>query len=210
MAIKRCKDCGLDKPVTDYWKQSKGTLKSYCKPCHTKRAKSYAKPRITPKTWQNVKRVCDVCNASYLPVKHWQKRCSKVCGYTYQNKTARRDVNNPGSCARCGKTLAGKRADAIYCSKTCVSMDHSFKRRAKVKFIGIARRREIYERDGGKCYSCGVEVSAEAFELDHLVPVSRLGTSEPSNLAVACRFCNRSRGATIGTKQLIKLFELRA
>jgi hypothetical protein len=208
MAIKKCKDCGLDKPVSDYWKQSKGTLKSYCKPCHTKRAKAYTKP--SAKTWQVVPRLCDVCNATYLPTTKWQKRCSKVCGYTHQNRANRKTADNKGKCARCAASLSGKKAHAIYCSKTCVSMDHNFKRRAKIGFIGIARRQEIYERDGGKCYSCQSAVAVDDFELDHLVPVSRLGTSEPSNLAVACRFCNRSRGATIGTKQLIKLFELRA
>jgi hypothetical protein len=39
--------------------------------------------------------------------------------------------------------------------------------------------------------------------------VARGGDSGAANLAVACGFCNRSRGATIGIKQLIKLNELR-
>jgi 5-methylcytosine-specific restriction endonuclease McrA len=154
-------------------------------------------------------RICVQCNKSYLPVKPWQKTCSYVCSYTSRNDKRKRGITNYGKCARCESSLTNKKAHAIYCSKTCKSMDHNFKYRGKTKRTGTARRREIYERDNGQCYVCSKSLSFKNFELDHLVPVSKLGDSTPSNLAVSCLACNRKRGTKMGDKQLLKLSELR-
>lgn len=59
--------------------------------------------------------------------------------------------------------------------------------------VRIARwcaiRRQILARDGHVCRYCG---SVDApFEIDHIVPRSMGGGDEASNLAVACRPCNR-------------------
>jgi len=154
-------------------------------------------------------RVCVQCNKSYQPTRDWQKTCSYVCSYTSRNKKLKRGITNLGECARCGSSLTHKKSHAIYCSKTCKSMDHNFKHRAKTRVTTISRRKEIYERDSRKCYICHKELALKEVELDHLIPVAKNGHSGPENLAVSCRFCNRSRGARIGTKQLIKLNELR-
>lgn len=89
-------------------------------------------------------------------------------------------------------------------------MDHTFKHRSKTRVDGVARRKEIYERDQGKCYMCGKELTFKSFELDHLLPVSRNGSNGKENLAVSCQSCNRSRGTKLGIRQLQKLFELRS
>jgi 5-methylcytosine-specific restriction endonuclease McrA len=75
--------------------------------------------------------------------------------------------------------------------------------------LGTARRKAIYDRDGGACYICKKPLELKDVHLDHLIPVAKDGDSSPSNLAVACGFCNRSRGTTIGIRQLTKLDELR-
>jgi hypothetical protein len=51
-------------------------------------------------------------------------------------------------------------------------------------------RREVWERDGGKCRTCGAE---ESIEFDHMTPVSKGGTSEASNVQLLCRRCNRKK-----------------
>jgi hypothetical protein len=159
-------------------------------------------------TWKT-QRVCSVCNASFLPVRNWQIACSYRCGYTRQNAKKIVIQVNLGNCARCNNTLSHKRIDAIYCSKTCLSMDHTAKHRAKTRVQGVARRRIMWERDNGICYICGDEVRFDGFELDHLVPVSRGGDNHPNNLAVTHQMCNRRRGTRIEEAQLRKLFELR-
>jgi endogenous inhibitor of DNA gyrase (YacG/DUF329 family) len=152
---------------------------------------------------------CLHCGINYHPTRDWQKTCSYLCGYTRRNAAKKRGITNKGACARCGAGLEHKKSHAIYCSKTCKSMDHNFKHRSKTRVQGVARRKAIYDRDGGACYICKAPLQLKDVHLDHLIPVAKNGDSSPNNLAIACGFCNRSRGATIGVKQLIKLNELR-
>lgn len=154
-------------------------------------------------------KACQYCQTAFIPKRYWQITCSYKCGYYFQNAKKKRAVSNPGNCARCNAGLQGKRSNAMYCSKTCKSMEHTQKHRGKTRFATTARRFHIYERDNKSCYACGVALEFSKVELDHLVPVSRGGDSSPENLAVSCQFCNRSRGSKIGITQLFKINELR-
>lgn len=51
---------------------------------------------------------------------------------------------------------------------------------------------QIYRRDGYVCAYC--EAVEGPFEIDHIVPVTRGGSNDPSNLCVACKPCNSSKG----------------
>ena len=53
-------------------------------------------------------------------------------------------------------------------------------------------RRRIIERDGFACQRCGAE---DDLQVDHIIPISRSGTSDDDNLQVLCAPCNRSKGA---------------
>ena len=154
-------------------------------------------------------KACQYCQISFIPKRSWQITCGYKCGYYLQNAKKKRTISNPGNCARCNSSLENKRPQAIYCSKTCKSMDHTQKHRGNTRFATTARRFHIYERDNKTCYLCGVYLDFEKVELDHLVPISRGGDSSPENLAVSCRTCNRTRGAKIEVAQLFKINELR-
>lgn len=53
----------------------------------------------------------------------------------------------------------------------------------------------VYEADEGRCFYCGIKVEPFGnWEPDHLLPKSRGGRDEFSNLVVACQPCNRSKG----------------
>lgn len=54
-----------------------------------------------------------------------------------------------------------------------------------------ALRKIVFERDGLVCRYCGD--TDGPFHCDHVVPISRGGANEMSNLVVACRFCNISK-----------------
>lgn len=51
----------------------------------------------------------------------------------------------------------------------------------------------VLAREGKVCTYCGDEHGP--FDYDHIFPVSRGGTNDPSNLTLACASCNRSKGA---------------
>jgi hypothetical protein len=56
-------------------------------------------------------------------------------------------------------------------------------------------RQFVIDRDGRQCSYC--RSGDGPFEIDHVVPVARGGSDNPVNLVVACRSCNRSKGALL-------------
>lgn len=44
----------------------------------------------------------------------------------------------------------------------------------------------------GKCYYCGCKLTK--YHVDHVIPLSRGGSNDPSNLVLACPSCNTSKG----------------
>jgi len=53
---------------------------------------------------------------------------------------------------------------------------------------------KLYDEQNGKCIYCGVDLKPDATQLDHVVPLSRGGKHDPSNIALACRDCNSLKG----------------
>ncbi len=52
----------------------------------------------------------------------------------------------------------------------------------------------VWRRDEGRCAECG---SQENLEFDHIIPVSKGGSSSARNIQLLCEKCNRSKGANI-------------
>jgi len=54
-------------------------------------------------------------------------------------------------------------------------------------------RYEVLKRAKGRCALCGVSVVDSPIDIDHIVPRSRGGSNEISNLQTLCERCNRSK-----------------
>ena len=55
-------------------------------------------------------------------------------------------------------------------------------------------RNKVWRRDQGKCVECG---SNEKLEFDHIIPVSKGGSSTARNIRLLCEICNRKKGNKI-------------
>ena len=55
-------------------------------------------------------------------------------------------------------------------------------------------RFKVYERDGNRCCKCG---STAHLEIDHIIPISKGGTSDPNSLQTLCHDCNAKKGNQI-------------
>jgi len=58
-------------------------------------------------------------------------------------------------------------------------------------------RFDVFRRDKFVCQYCGACGSNVELEVDHIIPVSRGGTDEMSNLKTTCFDCNRGKGDRI-------------
>lgn len=58
------------------------------------------------------------------------------------------------------------------------------------RHISDALRSEILSRDRNACVFCGAD---DPLEIDHVIPVSKGGDSNPKNLQTLCRSCNRKK-----------------
>src|ERR1700675_2607860 len=52
----------------------------------------------------------------------------------------------------------------------------------------------VIERDGLICCYCDLVLTLETITLDHIVPDSKRGTFNTTNLTIACKPCNNKRG----------------
>lgn len=52
------------------------------------------------------------------------------------------------------------------------------------------QKRAIWERDGWTCHECGAQSD---LEVDHIVPLVRGGSNDPSNLRTLCDRCNNRK-----------------
>ncbi len=64
----------------------------------------------------------------------------------------------------------------------------------KRTYIRAGTRHFVRLRDGGCCRICG---STHATQVDHIIPPSRGGTNESSNLRLLCRSCNLRRAVEV-------------
>jgi 5-methylcytosine-specific restriction endonuclease McrA len=73
------------------------------------------------------------------------------------------------------------------------------RRRARLlgQFVETVDPAAIRERDLGMCGICGEFVAVEDQSLDHVVPLARGGTHEPTNVQLAHRRCNSRKGARV-------------
>ena len=75
---------------------------------------------------------------------------------------------------------------------------------------------EIARRANHHCEYCQAPevVFNFPFEVEHIIPICKNGTNDPSNLALSCRFCNLHKGIQISgkladTEQTIRFFHPR-
>ena len=76
----------------------------------------------------------------------------------------------------------------------------------KRKNLSKSVRFEVFKRDSFKCQYCGKSAPDVVLEVDHIIPVSKGGDNDISNLITACFDCNRGkRDKKLTDKQSAKL-----
>ncbi len=137
------------------------------------------------------------------------KYCSVECSIA-ANEARRRSIRwaarPPKPCKACGVVFDHWRVGLLYCSKTCLDRVEQSKRNAMRRKATIEPLDPfaVFNRDGWRCQICGVKTpknlrgtyGPRAPELDHILPLSKGGEHSYRNTQLACRQCNRMKGAT--------------
>lgn len=63
---------------------------------------------------------------------------------------------------------------------------------AKPKAVS-KRRREVFEKSGGRCFYCQAPISINAYHVEHQFPRALGGDDTPLNLVAACAPCNLAK-----------------
>jgi 5-methylcytosine-specific restriction endonuclease McrA len=66
-------------------------------------------------------------------------------------------------------------------------------------------RRNIYHHYGNRCCYCGHHFPSNALNLDHVVPRSRGGRTDWTNIVTACLPCNLRKGSRLPHEASMKL-----
>lgn len=162
-----CPRCKVDKPISEYSKSTGRCYSCDAERMRRGRAAGRVRNRKTPR-W---KAICDRCGVSFMADRRRWRYCSPECFEAYKHRA---------------------------------NWKHVVARRAKLKgvLVEVFDRVEIFERDRWKCQICKepVDRKAEAPDprapsLDHILPISRGGKHERSNVRTSHLGCNVRKGA---------------
>ena len=157
---------------------------------------------------------CKICHIQFEPKHFNQKCCSCECRRSARAISVRKykDTDKGKACLdRWYKSESRKQTEYKYRSKaktkalqvirtTKYYQRHPLKKKQNDKLYGFRRRGynagyidwDAVENMKKICNRCG---NISDLTIDHIVPLSKGGTNETSNLQILCRRCNASKGA---------------
>lgn len=66
---------------------------------------------------------------------------------------------------------------------------------------------KVFRRDNQVCQQCGKNVAFDEINFDHIIPWSKGGSSDESNIRILCESCNKKRGANFEDESLTPVFK---
>ena len=138
------------------------------------------------------------------------KKC-EICGadISKSNKIYKWEMNgkNYSVCYRCNRKLTSKqhkqKFDSFFSDRDVPwDFDSSWGKIETSKkqisnnsrYISTQTKNAVWRRDQGRCVQCG---SRENLEYDHIIPVSKGGSSTARNIQLLCEKCNRQKSDKI-------------
>lgn len=86
---------------------------------------------------------------------------------------------------------------------TAEPITETLSKRRVVRSISQATKLKVIRRDKYVCQLCRKDVPDEDVNFDHIIPWSKGGTSDESNIRLLCAECNKKRGASYEDEHLI-------
>ena len=195
--FKKCNKCGVTYPrirLCFHWNGTK--WRAACKPCERLRKRAYNFASMTPEARQR----------RIESSKRWLKKSGWKSGKRDKDKVRRASRKYWSK----NKEKARERSKQWYRANRVEQNNRARKRKGILRDAqgshSSADVRSKYESQGGKCHWCSTKLNG-VFEVDHIFPLSKGGSNDPSNICCACQFCNRSKGSKMPWEYLEYLKE---
>lgn len=143
---------------------------------------------------------CVVCGVAIIG-RRAARYCSRACYRQVQRGQYKGKERTEAQCPQCGETFLPDNfgRPRLFCSDRCVRRywRHTRDARQRGAFVAPVSRAAILERDNQTCQICGKRVRLDvqsphplSVSLDHIIPLAKGGTHEPSNVQLAHFRCN--------------------
>ena len=77
------------------------------------------------------------------------------------------------------------------------SITETQEKRRRGRYISFATKMRVVRRDNHTCQHCTKHLRDDEVEFDHIIPISKGGSSEEHNIRLTCFSCNREKSAKI-------------
>jgi 5-methylcytosine-specific restriction enzyme A len=104
-----------------------------------------------------------------------------------------RDLIHQANSEKADKFKKPKVKKSVTKSRTKPKQDSS----KRSRYIAASVRVSVLHKDGYKCVFCNRSSQQVQLEVDHIVPFSKNGSNDLSNLQTLCTDCNRGKGARL-------------
>ena len=149
-----------------------------------------------------LRKLCKYCGKAYKARQDSQICCSDVCKLLLTKKEDLEEKSK-GVCVVCN-TKFTKLRNQQFCSSECKSIFDIEKHKVG-EFV-------ILNRDNFTCIYCGRSPAEDAIKLhiDHVIPLSKGGKSNASNLVTSCQDCNLEKGnKIINSEKILEVIKSR-
>jgi len=170
MDIKHCNKCGLDKPVSEFWKHRTEGYQAYCKSCG------------------------DAHNRAYKRANPEKMREARKAAYWKDPEKARAAKRNLSQEERLRKNAAAREYRKANPEKVrWWNKLRLHRNRAAGAMPDRWHFSWLLCHQDARCTYCKTVFFNVRYEIDHKIPVSRGGTNDPENLQLLCPTCNMKK-----------------
>lgn len=128
--------------------------------------------------------------SSTIPRDHISRWVGCLCDYTPKFWAKR-------PCGWCGNEFGTHKPMQMYCTPTCKKRQSARQRRARQNnahgTYTAADLTRLWLLFGKACAYCGTPTARAEITADHVKPLARCGTNDPTNLLPCCRDCNSDK-----------------
>lgn len=181
--LKKCEACGVEFFVKKSHSQK---IRSCSMSCSKKiKRKTKRKPR---------KQNCVYCGKEFNckeSHKDLRKTCSKRCMSRMYSFKLSSEKNPNYRHGKCGTLEYSRIKNKEYVERTREKVK---KRAVTTKTIHSSKILNIKKQNAKSCAYCGIKFTDNIKKtFDHVIPYSKYGTDDESNIVICCRFCNSSK-----------------